>query len=103
MVQPPVSPNPKVPKWVQTSAKFWVDRNVSDREFTEALGFLVKNGIIDVEIESPLTTEEQVDAEPQVPAWIGQTIEWWLDGEVSEDQFLEGIKWMIKNQIIKGV
>lgn len=103
VVQPPVSPNPKVPKWVQTSAKFWVDRNVSDREFTEALGFLVKNGIIDVEIESPLTTKEQVDAEPQVPAWIGQTIEWWLDGEVSEDQFLEGIKWMIKNQIIKGV
>ena len=51
------------------------------------------------QIETDLLTEE----ESRVPDWIGQTIEWWLSGEVPEDQFLEGIKWMIKNKVIKGV
>ena len=95
---------PRVPDWVQTTAQFWVDRNVSDREFTDALGFLVKENIIDVEVESQLTEmDPPEEEEPQVPAWIAQTTKWWISGEVPEDQFLEGIKWMIKNKIIRGL
>ena len=95
---------PKVPAWVQTTAQFWVDENVSDREFTDALGFLVKEKIIEVEVEPQLAEIDQPDSdEPQVPAWIATTTEWWINGEVPEDQFLEGIKWMIKNKIITGV
>ena len=95
---------PKVPVWVQTTAQFWVDKNVSDREFTDALGFLVKEKIIEVDVEPQLTDQDQlIDEESQVPAWIATTTEWWINGEVPEDQFLEGIKWMIKNKIITGV
>ena len=95
---------PKVPVWVQTTAQFWVDKDVSDREFTDALGFLVKEKIIEVDVEPQLTEQDQlIDEEPQVPAWIATTTEWWINGEVPEDQFLEGIKWMIKNKIITGV
>jgi type VI secretion system secreted protein Hcp len=95
---------PKVPVWVQTTAQFWVDGNVSDREFTDALGFLVKEKIIEVDVEPQLTESDQlVDEEPQVPEWIATTTEWWINGEVPEDQFLEGIKWMIKNNIITGI
>jgi len=95
---------PKVPVWVQTTAQFWIDKNVSDREFTDALGFLVKEKIIEVDVEPQLTEADQlVDEEPQVPAWIATTTEWWINGEVPEDQFLEGIKWMIKNKIITGI
>jgi type VI secretion system secreted protein Hcp len=95
---------PKVPVWVQTTAQFWVDKNVSDREFTDALGFLVKEKIIEVDVEPQLTEQDQlVDEEPRVPEWIATTTEWWINGEVPEDQFLEGIKWMIKNNIITGI
>jgi type VI secretion system secreted protein Hcp len=95
---------PRVPDWVQTTAQFWIDKNVSDREFTDALGFLVKERIIEVEIEPQLAeTDQPATEEPQVPAWIATTTEWWINGEVPEDQFLEGIKWMIKNKIITGI
>ena len=95
---------PRVPDWVQTTAQFWIDENVSDREFTDALGFLVKERIIEVEIEPQLAeTDQPATEEPQVPAWIATTTEWWINGEVPEDQFLEGIKWMIKNKIITGI
>ena len=93
----------KVPVWVQTTAQFWINEDVSDREFIDALGFLVKEKIIDVEVDTPLDDVEQDNKEPQLPDWISTTTEWWIDGLVPEDQFLEGIKWMIQNRIITGV
>jgi type VI secretion system secreted protein Hcp len=94
----------KVPGWVQTTAQFWIDEDVSDREFTDALGFLVKEKIIDVQVEPALVdTDEITTDEPEVPDWIATTTEWWINGQVPEDQFLEGIKWMIQNRIITGI
>ncbi len=94
----------KVPGWVETTAQFWIDEDVSDREFTDALGFLVKEKIIDVQVEPSLVdTDETTADEPEVPDWIATTTEWWINGQVPEDQFLEGIKWMIQNRIITGV
>lgn len=96
-------PHTRVPGWVQTTAQFWVDKNVSDREFTDALGFLVKEKIIDVDVEPQTTDQTEEPEEPKVPSWISETTKWWIDGQVPEDQFLEGIKWMIKNKIIRGL
>jgi len=94
---------PKVPVWIQSTAQFWVDKDVSDREFIDALGFLVKEKIIEVDVEPQLTEQDQLlDEEPQVPAWIATTTDWWINGQVPEDQFLEGIKWMIQNKVIRG-
>jgi len=94
----------KIPDWIKSTAKFWVDRNVSDREFIDALGFLVKERIIEVEVQSQLEENNQFfNEKPEVPAWIAQTTDWWINSQVPEDQFLEGIKWMIKNKIIRGL
>ena len=99
-----IKPKPRVPEWVQSTARFWIDKDVSDREFTDALGYLVKEKIIDVKVEPQLgETEEPTDEEPQVPAWISRSTEWWINGDVPEDQFLEGIKWMIEHRIIRGL
>lgn len=99
-----IKPKPKVPEWVQSTARFWIDKDVSDREFTDALGFLVKERIIDVKVE-PVSSEAETPSieEPKVPAWISQTTNWWISGDVPEDQFLEGIKWMIENRVIRGL
>ena len=64
---------------------------------------MVKENIIDVEVEQQEKNPDQLIEESKVPDWIAQSTEWWINGQVPEDQFLEGIKWMIKNQIIKGV
>ena len=103
VVPPILQDSPKVPEWVQTTAQFWINNDVSDREFTDALGFLVREQIIEVEVDIPVDDTEQITEEPQVPDWIDTTTGWWINGKVPEDQFLEGIKWMIKNRIIRGV
>jgi len=91
----------KVPSWVQTTATFWVDGNVSDREFTDGIGYLVREKII--EIEPVEGNANDKPGEPGVPSWIKQNTRWWIDGQVPEDQFLDSIKWLIQNNIITGV
>ena len=91
----------RVPNWVQTTATFWVNGDVSDREFTDGIGFLVKEKIINLDEKVESSGEEP--SEPEVPSWIKDSTKWWIDGQVPEDQFLESIKWLIKNNIIRGV
>ena len=41
-----------VPSWIKNTASFWVDGNVSDTEFLNALEFLIGEGIIQIPGES---------------------------------------------------
>ena len=92
----------RVPTWVQTTASFWVDGDVSDREFTDGIGYLVKERVI--QLDEPVVSKTPGEpAEPEVPSWIKQSVDWWIKGQVPEDQFLDSIKWLIQNNIITGV
>lgn len=97
----PASEIVRVPSWVQITASFWVEGDVSDREFTDGIGFLVKEKIID--LDEKVESSGQELSESEVPSWIKESTKWWIDGQVPEDQFLESIKWLIKNNIIRGV
>lgn len=92
----------RVPTWVQTTASFWVQGDVSDREFTDGIGYLVREKII--QIDQPVITKMPGEPiEPEVPSWIKQNVDWWIKDQVPEDQFLNSIKWLIQNNIITGV
>ncbi len=41
-----------VPSWIKNTASFWVDGDVSDTEFLNAMEFLIGEGIIQVPVES---------------------------------------------------
>ena len=96
-----ITERPKVPTWVKTTAQFWVDGNVGDQDFTGGIGFLIQEKIIDVD-QRPPPPRESDSQQPTsgVPDWIRKTTGWWIEGTVPEDQFLEGIKWLVKEQII---
>ena len=36
----------------------------------------------------------------QIPDWIKNVAEWWANGEISENEFLTGIEYLINNNII---
>jgi len=97
-----ISQKPRVPNWIQMTSTFWVEGNVTDREFTDSIGFLVKEKII--KLDEFIDSESQEEtADPKVPSWIKESTKWWIEGQVTEDQFLDSIKWLIKNNIIRGI
>ena len=36
----------------------------------------------------------------KIPSWIKHVAEWWANDEISQDEFLRGIEYMINNNII---
>jgi hypothetical protein len=36
-----------------------------------------------------------------IPSWIKTTAQWWGEGQISEDEFLRGIGFLIENKILK--
>ena len=36
----------------------------------------------------------------QIPGWVKNVAEWWASGDISENEFLTGIEYLINNNII---
>ena len=51
--------NSLIPSWIKNTASFWVDDQISDQEFLNALQFLVNEGILVI----PSETDESLDTE----------------------------------------
>ena len=62
----------------EASYKEWFDENYPDYTIDEAVGI----------------------PEP-IPGWIKNNAKWWADGQISEDDFVGGIKWLVEQGIIK--
>lgn len=51
-----------IPSWIKNTAKFWVEGSVSDKEFLNALEFLIKEGMLVIpETETLEEVTEQVE------------------------------------------
>jgi len=51
--------NSLIPSWIKNTASFWVDEQISDQEFLNALQFLVNEGILII----PSETDESLETE----------------------------------------
>ena len=107
----PVADVQKVPEWLKNTAEWWSQGEVDETTFKNAIQFLVQENIIDlptgpnvsVSKDDQLAQEElQLDPEPvPIPQWIKNTAEWWSQGEITEDDFLNAIEYLVKNEIIQ--
>jgi len=37
----------------------------------------------------------------EIPSWIKNNAQWWIEGAIDEDSFIQGIQYLVKNDIIK--
>jgi len=107
----PVADVQKVPEGLKNVSEWWSQGEVDDTKFKEVIQFLIQEQIIDVPTElnvsvskdDQLAQEElQLDPEPvPIPQWIKNAAEWWSQGEITEDDFLNAIEYLVKNEIIQ--
>ena len=94
------APAPTVPEWIRSSAGFWVDGAVSDAEFVASLEFLIREGVIVVPAEGAPAAGESAAAGPSVPEWVKTTVGFWVDGAVSDAEFVGALQFLIGEGIV---
>ena len=83
-----------VPEWVKNTAGWWADDKISEEEFVNAIEYLVKENIIEVNVSQTSETSQGV------PDWVKNTAGWWATDVISETEFVNAIAYLIKVGII---
>ena len=94
IITPSVFAEEKVPDWVKNNAGWWASALINDNEFVNAIEFLIKEGIIQVDAKA---AGEKSD---NIPDWIRNTAGWWATDQISETEFLNAIEFLIESGII---
>jgi len=89
---------PKVPTWIKNNVQWWADGQVDDQTFLNGIEFMVKEKVIDI----PVLPEQASDvAEQKIPDWIRNNAIWWSEGAISEDDFINGIEFLVQKGIVR--
>ena len=83
-----------VPDWVKNTAGWWASDAISETEFVNAIEYLVKEDIIQVNVSQTSETSQSV------PDWVKNTAGWWATDAISETEFVNAIAYLIKVGII---
>jgi len=59
---------------------------------------MIKQSIINI---PDLPEQASEVAEEKVPDWVKNNAGWWADGLISEEDFLNGIKYLVEQGIIR--
>ena len=95
VLQEPVAQEPAVPDWVKTSAGWWAAGDIDDDSFLQAIGFLIREGVISVEY-----TPGEGGEGGSVPDWVKTSAGWWAAGDIDDDSFLQAIGFLIREGIL---
>ena len=89
---------PKVPEWVKNNVQWWANGQVDDATFINGIEFMVKEKVINIPELPPQASDV---AEQKIPDWIRNNAVWWSEGAISEDDFVNGIEFLVQNGIIQ--
>jgi len=92
----------KIPEWVRDNAKGYGSGQLDDDKqletfFLTGIEYLVEKGLL----TTPDLPEQTKNQEPKIPEWVKNNAKWWADKEISDEEFINGMQFLIKNQIIK--
>ena len=85
-----------IPLWIKEISKYWYNGAISDIEFADGIGFLIKEEIIIV----PQTESQTTTNEVTIPDWVKKSTGWWIDGIVSDREYAAALEYLIKAGII---
>jgi hypothetical protein len=58
---------------------------------------MIKEGLMRV----PITEQGEGTQNNKIPDWVKNNAKWWADGSISDDSFVQGIQFMIKEGLMR--
>ena len=59
---------------------------------------MIKQGIMKIQDLKP---QSSITMERNVPEWIRNNAKWWSQGQISDNDFVKGIQYLVEQGIIK--
>lgn len=87
----------EIPFWFKHNAGWWGKGQIDDREFVDAVGYLIKKELLPTSIDS---ISSPSSGAVSVPDWIRNNAGWWGEGLISDDDFMGGIEFLVRNGLI---
>ena len=97
----PVSSEISIPTWVKMTASWWSDGQINDPEFAKGIEYLVQENIIDIKKTDELIEEVDDANITSIPMWVRNNASWWSEGQLTDVDFANGIKYLISAGLIK--
>ena len=92
----------QIPNWIKDVAGWWANDEISENEFLTGIEYLMNNNIISIDFIPCSIIESQTGSSVNlVPNWIKNNAEWWSKDLISDIDFINGLTYLIDNQIIK--
>ena len=99
---PESSAQDAIPSWIKNNAGWWADNKIDDFTFAQGIGFLIKNKIIEIhDLSTTSDGEIAIENDIVIPSWIKNNAGWWADDNISDSDFLQGIKFLVETNIIQ--
>jgi len=84
-----------LPNWIKDSAGWWSSDQISDKDFSLGIEYLIAEGIIVIP-----PTEVGTETSDEIPDWVKFNAGWWDEGLISDDEFINGLQFLISTGII---
>ena len=91
-----------IPSWIKNNAGWWASGMITEDEFLKGIEYLINNNIIliDSTIDEKAYIPTDTSATNRVPDWVKNNAGWWAGDLIGDNDFLNGIKYLINKGII---
>ena len=85
-----------LPFWIKELAKMWINQSlVTDKDFARAIEYLIQVEIIKIPY-----TEPEGETISSIPEWVKNNAGWWIEGKISDTEFVLALQYLVKTGII---
>ena len=95
----------QIPDWVKNVAGWWANNEITEKEFLAGLTYLINNNIIFIPfmpcggVAAMAASDPTLEAK-LVPDWVKNNAGWWATDQIKDADFLNGIEYLIKKDIL---
>ena len=85
-----------LPFWIKELANMWINQPlVTDNDFARAIEYLIQVEVIKIPYTEP--GEETISS---IPEWVKNNAGWWVEGKISDTEFVLALQYLVKTGII---
>ena len=95
----------QIPNWIKNVAGWWANNEISEKEFLAGIEYLINNNIIHIPFMpcgsyAAIAASDPTLKAKLVPDWVKNNARWWTTDQIGDADFLNGIEYLIKKDIL---